>query len=248
MHVYDTLIIGSGYSSIGYALKNENCIIIEATQCCDANFFLPLKNFSYKNYTPVTDLGKELEAVFNKYQLFRNGLMCTNALEPAFCEFISDKNVNVLLKCRVVNIKKLDGYFEVTTISSEGLSTVYAKTVFDSTPSKDAKKYLSVLCMGEAIDSDIEILSKVFEGSTFEKAFYDDRFVMYLPVANNADLNETLNYVHDLWLTSGAKTKILYVSPVFAQKDETVLFPKDSAFSNPVEAFEAGILFQGGKV
>lgn len=246
MRVYDNLIIGSGYSSMGYALKKENCIIVEENQCCDPHFYLPLKNFSFCEYTPVTDLGKRLDSVFRKYRLFRNGYMCTNALEAAFCEFVLDENVDILLKSRVVNIEKSDGYFEVTIISSEGLSTLYAKDVYDTRPSENTKKHITVLAMGEAIDSDVKILSEIFKNGTFEKAFYDDRFAMYLPADNFSDLNEALNYIHDLWLNSGTKSKILYVPPVFATKDKNGNFPKDSAFSNPIEAFEAGVLFQGG--
>ncbi len=249
MHLYDAVIIGSGYGSVGFALKNGNSIIIEENQCADPNFYLPLKNFSYTEYTPVTDLGKKLNSVFEKYNLFKGGYMCTNALEAAFCEFLINEDVEILLKARVVNCKKLDdGTFEVTVITSEGLITIHTKNLFDTRPSKDAKKYLTVISMTENIDPAIKILSEVFENSTFEKAFYDDRFAMYLPVENTCDVNEALIYIHDKWLTAKVDAKILYVAPVFATKADknNVLFPKDYNFSNPIEAFEAGVLFQGG--
>lgn len=248
MHLYDSLIIGAGYSSLGYALKNGNSIIIEENQCADPNFYLSLKNFSYTEYTPVTDLGKKLNSVFEKYNLFKDGFMCTNAFEPALCEFLTKENVEILLKSRVVNFKKLnDGTFEILVISTEGLSTFYAKDVIDTRPSKNAQKYLTVISMTENIDPAVKILSEVFENSTFEKAFYCDRFAMYLP-AGTSDINEMLNNIHDLWLTAKVDAKILYVAPVFATKADknNVLFPKDYNFSNPIEAFEAGVLFQGG--
>lgn len=246
MHVYDALIIGSGYSAVGYALKNGNSIIIEETQCCDSQFYLPLRSFVCDDYSPVTDLGKRLNSVFEKYNLFKDGYMCTNAFEPAFCEFLRTEKVEIFLKSRVVNYIKTDGIFEITVISSEGLSTIYAKNVFDTRPQKDAKRFLTVLSMTKDIDSAIKLLSNTFEDATFEKAFYDDRFAMHLP-AEILDINEMLINIHDKWLLAGTEAKILYVAPVFfTEKDSSVDFPKDYNFSNPIEAFEAGILFQGG--
>lgn len=249
MHLYDALIIGSGYSSLGYALARKNCIILEETQCCDAHFYLPLKSFIYDKYTPVTVFGKELNSMFEKYNLFNDGFMCTNAFEPTFCQFIAKENVNIILKSRVVTCKKLDDKFEVTFISAEGLVTVYAKNVYDTRPAKTAKRYITVISMTENIDSAVKILSKTFTDATFTKAFYDDRFAMHLPVNSTADINETLSYIHDKWLLASVDAKILYVAPVFATKkdDEPFGFPKDYNFKNPIHAFESGVLFAGGE-
>ncbi len=251
MHLYDSLIIGSGYSSVGFALKRQNCLICEETHCCDTHFYLPLKSFIHSKYTPVTEFGKKLNSVFEKYDLFNNNFMCTNCFEPAFCEFISKENIDVILKCRVVDYKKLDnGSFEVTILTAEGLSTVYAKNRFDTvTPTLNANKYITVLFVSTNAEADIDILSKEFEGSTFTNAFYESRYVMHLPVDKGNDVNEVLSCISDKWETINFDAKILYVPPVLCPTEaicEKETFPNDVNFKNPIAAFDAGVTFAGG--
>ena len=66
MQVYDTLIIGSGYFSVGYAMKNKNAVIVEDHQICDVNFYLPLKGYKYFPFSPSTTQGKKL---LNHYKM-----------------------------------------------------------------------------------------------------------------------------------------------------------------------------------
>ncbi|MBR6765946.1 MAG: hypothetical protein IKM06_05605 [Clostridia bacterium] len=251
MHVYDSIIIGSGYSAVGYTIKNGNTITLEESHTCDTQFYLPLKSFIHTEYKPVTPLGIRLDSHFNKYGLFKDGYMCTNGFEPAFCEFISKESVDILLKCKVISVERLDdGICKVTIFTAEGFSTVYAKNVFDSKGTKDhSKKYLTVLFVTENGESDIKKLSAVFDGSTFTKAFYDTRYVMHLPLKDIIDVNEAISYIDDKWKTADTDAKVLYIPPVFCftQEANESTFPKDQCFSNPIAAFEAGILFNGGE-
>ena len=248
MHVYDTLIIGSGYSSMGYALKKENCIILEETQCCDAHFYLPLKSFIFTAYTPKTELGIKLNSVFEKYNLFKDGFMCLNAFESAFCEFISGENIEIILKSKVIGYEKTDdNIFKITAVSSEGLCTFYAKNIIDS-KGKEADKYITVLFATENGADAIEKLSKIFTDGTFTKAFYENRFAMHLPAKNIDNINEMLSIIEEKWKMANTDAKVLYVAPVFATapNKNNDNFPKDFNFENPIEAFEAGVFLAGG--
>ena len=164
MNTYDTLIIGSGYSPVGYALTNKNCLIVEETQCCDTHFYLALKSFLHNEYSPVTELGKNLMSFFEKYNLFGDGYMLTNALEAAFCDFLSEQNINIFLKCRVVSkFLQDDGTYKVTLHSNEGHSTIIAKKIIDTTLiSKDYENYYTVLYLTENADSAKSVLTEAF--------------------------------------------------------------------------------------
>ena len=254
MHVYDSLIIGSGYSSSGYALTKKNCIICEESHCCDTHFYLPLKGFKHVKYTPVTTLGKRLDALFESYGLFKDDSMCPNCFESAFCRFLSGENADILLKCRVVKTVLTDGgIYEVTVSTAEGLNTLYAKNVFDtSKASGKATRYITVLYMGSDGAAAENALSKVFTDATFTTAFYSGRFAMHLPAGEITDINEMLCRIEDKWKTADTDARILYVPPVFAYcSDECATpctFPNDIDFQNPIAAFEAGIRFAGGEL
>jgi len=70
MRIYDTLIIGCGYSSAGYALAGGNCILCEENQLCDSHFTMPLGSFRYHRYTPKTPDHSRLLEAFTELELF----------------------------------------------------------------------------------------------------------------------------------------------------------------------------------
>ena len=47
MEQFDTVLIGSGYSSIGYAVGNKKTLIVEEQEIADTHFYLPLRSFRY---------------------------------------------------------------------------------------------------------------------------------------------------------------------------------------------------------
>ena len=65
MHVYDSLLIGSSYVSLGYAAAKGNCLIAEESHICDTHFYLPFKSFAYTAYEPKSEDGKRLLSVFS---------------------------------------------------------------------------------------------------------------------------------------------------------------------------------------
>ena len=87
MKVYDTLLIGCSYASVGYALNSKNTLIVEQTQSADTRFYLPLRSYNLDAYTPTTEYGKSLLDTFNSFKLIDGEKINANALESAFCDF-----------------------------------------------------------------------------------------------------------------------------------------------------------------
>ena len=79
----DTLIIGSGYSSAGFALTENNCLIAEETEMCDTHFYLPLQCYEYKDFAPSENLSAELFDTFQKFGLFKNSMQNVNFFRGA---------------------------------------------------------------------------------------------------------------------------------------------------------------------
>lgn len=243
MKIYDTLIVGSGYFSVGYAIKNKNVIIIEEHQTCDVNFYLPLKSFKYNHYEPVSAKAKELYSLYLERNIFNKTEQNVNAFEGAFCKFIYENNVDVLLKTRMVRISKTpNGVFDVTVQSNEGLTHIFAKQIIN-TINKAQKNYYTTLFISNDIACDKKALLSVFDGAEFENTFYPDRFALHIPISNT---NENLIklFVYEKWNSCGTKAKIVYMAPVFYSTTATSAVC-DDYYDNPIRAFEAGYLYKG---
>ena len=52
MKKYETLVIGSSFASVGFALGGADVLIAEQTEMLDTSFYLPMVNFDYKEYEP----------------------------------------------------------------------------------------------------------------------------------------------------------------------------------------------------
>ena len=241
MNVYDTLIIGSGYSSIGYAAAIPNTVICEEHQICDTSFYLPLRSFRYKQYCPKTEEGAQMLDIFQSLSLFRDNEQNTNKFEIAICKYISEKQINILLKCRVIHIDhSSDDLYDVTVQTNEGLTHLFAKKIIDITNKSSEKRY-TILFICDDIEKTSDKLLSAYSGAQIESAFYPGRYAIHIPV-HNTDENRIKLEIYEKWRSFGIDAKILYMAPVFygaARTDKLC----DDHYENPIEAFEAGYFY-----
>lgn len=236
MHIYDTLIIGCSYMSAGYAVTRKNCIICEKTELCDTHFGAVLCGFEASVCNPCTEEGKKLLQIYSYMKLFKDGMQNLNAFECAFCKYIIDSGLDVLLKCRVVDVSFNNGIYEVTVIANSGLDKLYAKHIRDF--SNDGKDYITVQFVSSDIERDIPLLQKEFGNAKFEKAFYDNRYALYVP-AGGLDINMLKLDIYNKWHACGTTAKILHIpSAMFSNNGEKLC---DEKFDGFIEAFEAGV-------
>ena len=236
MHTYDTLIIGCSYMSVGYAVRKGNCIICEKTELCDTHFGAALCGFEVNNCSACTDEGKKLLQIYNDMKLFKEGMQNLNAFECAFCKYITYSGLDLLLKYRVIEVTFNDGIYEVTVMSNSGLDKLYAKNIKDF--SNNGKDYITVQFVTSDIARDIPLLQKEFGEAKVEKAFYDNRYAIYVPVGI-LDINMLKFDIYNKWKACGTTAKILHIpSAMFSKYGEKIC---DEKFDSFVEAFEAGV-------
>jgi len=236
MHIYDTLIIGCSYMSAGYAVTRKNCIICEKSELCDTHFGAALCGFEASDYMPCTVEGKTLWHIFSDMKLLGNGMQNLNAFECAFCKYIIDSGLDVLLKSRVVDVAFNGGIYEVTVITNSGLDKLYAKHIRDF--SNDGKDYITVQFVSSDIERDIMLLQKEFGEVKTEKAFYDNRYALYVP-AGGSDINMLKIDIYNKWHACGTTAKILHIPSAMYSKNGEKLC--DEKFDSFIEAFEAGV-------
>lgn len=236
MHIYDTLIIGCSYMSAGYAVTRKNCIICEKTELCDTHFGAALCGFEAGVCNPCTEEGKKLLQIYNDMKLFKNNMQNLNAFECAFCKYITGSGLDVLLKCRVIEATFNDGIYEVIVMTNSGLDKLYAKNIKDF--SNNGKDFITVQFVRNDIERDIPLLQKEFGEAKVEKAFYDNRYAIYVP-SNGLDINMLKLAIYNKWKTCGTTAKILHIpSAMFSKYGEKLC---DEKFDSFIEAFEAGV-------
>ena len=241
MNIYDTLIIGSGYASIGYATACANTVICEEHQICDTQFYLPLRSFRYKHYSPKTEGGAQLLNIFESLALFRDNEQNANGFEFAMCKYIAQKQLDILLKCRIVSIVRQPNLiYDVTVQTNEGLTHLFAREILDMT-NKSSEKHFTVLFVCDNIEKVRDKLLSAYSGAQIESAFYEGRYALHI-LAQDTDENRIKLEVYEKWRSLGIDAKILYMAPVFygsASADKLC----DSDYENPIEAFEAGYFY-----
>jgi len=242
MHIYDTLIVGSGYFSAGYALKRGNCIICEEHQICDTGFYLPLRSFSYTPYIPQTADGRELLSEFESLSLFDGGMQELNRFELAFCRFAVNKSLKTLLKCRVISVEaQSDGVYCVTVQTNEGISALFARSILN-TSEAPAKKRYTVLFVSDCLqDAEREKILNAFPEAEIEPAFYSGRYALHFS-ADGYDENTVKVYAYETWKTLCTEAKILYMAPVFYGEGRGDGIG-DGDYGNPIMAFECGMRY-----
>lgn len=238
--VYDTLIIGSGYFSLGYAASHENTVICESSEGCDTGFCLPISGFKYHPYAPKSRDGERLLQIFESLSLFSGGMQNTSAFECALCKYICEAGAEVLLKCRVISTDvTADGMIDATVQTNEGLSHIFTRKIID-TRAKTEKKRLTVLFVTENIRETERELCAAFDGAFIEPAFYENRYALYIPVGDT-DVNRVKIFVYEKWKNLTTDAKIIYIAPAFYSPDGSQT--SDTSYNNPIEAFDAGYFF-----
>ena len=238
MHIYDALIIGCGYAAVGYAQTRKNTLILEEQHACDTAFYLPLKGFRWAPYSPKTEEGKALLSCFEELSLFERGMQCTTAFESAFCKYLLTKNINILLKSRLVRTKKLpDGFFEVEISTNEGLHTVLARRVLRARE-KAEERSMTVLMSG-TVES-LAPLKLHFTGMMAEPAFYEGRVALHIPVPVDMNENVAKVWIYRKLCDASCKGKIISIAPSFVTRGDREYPLDDRNYENPIEAFEAG--------
>ncbi len=240
---YKTLIIGSGYAALGYALEQGNTLICEESELCDTAFCLPLSDFGRWGYNPVTEQGRALLAHFESAGIVRDGYPNTGALECGFCGFAIERGVKIRLKTRVISTTLADGrLYNVRMISGAGIEQICAERVIDMRLC-GSKRTLTALFTTDSPERDLTQLKAAFPDGDIEPAFYGGRYALRLP-ADHGDYINAKRELYARWSSAAHGAQLLYTAPALAVRLEIKCdVPGDSCYADPIAALEAGIFY-----
>ena len=236
MRATDTLIIGSGYAALGYAVVHPDTLIVEERELCDTSFCFPQRGYDEIG-APTDSAARELYEYYAERGLVRDGRLNVGALEMGMCSFMLDRGVRVLLKCRAVSVERTsEQVYFVTLINGAGIEHVTARRVIDMRPVGD-RKTLTVLFTADPEAAD-EVSAAFPEGSV-TPAFYEGRYALTLPASR--EYIEEKRRVIDRWRSAEHGARLLYIAPALAQRADRADPLRDSYFDSPFDAFSAGV-------
>ncbi len=233
MEFFDTVLLGSGYSSCGYAASGADCLIVEEQEIADTHFYLPLRSYRHTPYTPVTDEGRALSEIFNSLGLIRDGKQNANGFEVALCRYLEERELPILLKARAVGEREEDGRTVLTLSTNEGLLKVACRRVIDT---RSGKKNERMTVLIAAREEAAAIAASLLTGYEMTEAFYPGQYALFAPLSG--DINVALCKIADA-LDGAEGVRILAVAPAFAADGEGRPLSDDD-YENPIAAFEAG--------
>ena len=185
---YDTVILGSGYFSLGYAATHESTLIIEDTQLLDPNFYGTLSGFDMKCAKPSSKGANLLYDAFAGEGVLGEEKLAVNELESVLCRFVESRKPNILFGTFCIGVEKSEGAYKVSFCNNEGINSVFAKRVIDA----------RVAC-----GNSMCILVAVKDGqepklSAISNAFYDDQRLVKFDFEGNIDINDAKSRMLDL--------------------------------------------------
>lgn len=233
MELYDTVLLGSGYSSCGYAASGADCLIVEEQEIADTHFYLPLRSYRHTPYTPATDEGRALADLFAALGLFRDGKQNVNGFEPALCRYMAERDLPILFKARAVRRREESGRQILTLSTNEGLLEVGCRRVIDTRSGRRNERMTALITAREEAAA---IAASLLSGFEMTEAFYPDQYALFAPYLG--DINTALCRIADA-LSGAEGVRILSVAPCYAADGEGRLLSDDD-YENPIAAFEAG--------
>lgn len=238
---FETLIIGSGYFSLGYAQSHKNTLIIEETQLVDPNFFGRLDGFGMVTRRPTAKSAAELYDALDADGVIGEGRLAVNELEPAVCRFLRGKEPDILLGTVCVGVEKEKGGYLVSICNNEGVSELHCKRVIDTRTEQG-----SVMNILVAIEDGKE---PQIEGIL--PAFYGDQRLLTLDLGEVTDINEAksraLDIIEDSFKAVGARavgfSYRMLGAPCFEPytDGDGILHVDERAFGDIFTAFEKGV-------
>ena len=131
---FDTLIFGASFLGLGAALSMNNCAVIEGGCLFGAEFVNCYKVNAPEQIKVKTKPGAAFWADLQKRGLvYENGDIYQGPSVYVLSRFLKVKNMDIYLMAEVIDLKKIDGLYNITVYTTKGFEYFKAKKIIETT-------------------------------------------------------------------------------------------------------------------
>lgn len=248
MKAFDTVILGSGYFSLGYAMTMPDTLIIERTHLCDPTFGGTLFGFCAEGDRNIGAETERLRDFYAEHGLIDGNCFNASVSEAGMCAYALKNNVEILFGSVCIEIVKRCFGYEITVFNNGGFESIGAKRVIDARRGRG--KILSVLCRGEISAEELTCTDDFKVDVT--RAFREEERVVNFTFFGETDVNfakaKAVRYLEALLPETGAKIlQCAYLMredaslPPFTDGDIPAV--RDISYKTALNAFDAGVKY-----
>jgi len=255
MKQYSAVVISAGYAGVGYALCNDNVLVLEKGEMPGSDFHSVLRP-SEKLSQSHTDKGREFLAFLSNNSLIHGEFVDIFQMSLALCKYIQnqDKKPEILLDVQLVEVIQKDRYFEIEYRTNSGIHTVIADRVIDTSFAFDSarenvfiQKKLLHVHMSNMPDGYEESILKVYSDVKFHNGFYENEATASFEFPVDCEIFEARQTIEDCFEKAfndehPVIDMISFEFDIVASplKNDDIIWLPPHTFSNPIAAFDAG--------
>jgi hypothetical protein len=252
---YDVAVLGATFLGFGIALNSENCVVIESGGIFGPEFTGNYKICPPAKVSPKTESGKEfLRQLEMRKIVSASGDIYQAPAVYVMSAFLRERPVDILLMTEVMDIAGKDGVYHIRVYHAGGFETITAKKIVDT--NVFAKKTDAPFAGG--IKKSLNAVIYNPQANSLDRLSYNEASKLYtysLPVSFEKTRYEAIEEL--CGLEGIFKTKNMKISsiasefaydmpPVHRVIAENLIWNPSIAYTNPVEAFDAGALVAAG--
>ena len=236
MRKTEWLIFGATFLGFSFAMKKENCVILEEGCTIGPEF---VENFNQKEPKPFNPVTKDGEVIKN-ILLDKNFISETGEYYPTpmlfeFAKLIEKKqDIEIHFDTVVTAVSKENDGFLVEFSNCNGKQTIFAKNILDTTSCGVFRNNKRSAFFAAAVESKGEVKNEIMN-------------INFIFVPFDKDFTETRKNVFEKAKKLG--TKIMMLSNSLCYRDEVkpycendIHYAPSDGFYNPLFAFEGGVL------
>jgi len=143
---YDTAVLGASFMGLGVAMQTENTIVIEKGGTFGSEFVNSFRVCKPGIQLPSTEMGRAFwQELKSRGLISEEGDIHAGPTVYVLSKYLMEKQTDILLMTEVTDIKKVDGYFQITLYHAGGFEEILAGNILNTTAFGIGQKYLNAI-------------------------------------------------------------------------------------------------------
>lgn len=263
-----TVVIGATFAGVGIAAAaKQKALIVEQASQPGHEFISSYRPGEHWDCKPRTPEGKRfLDQLVQRNVLSDNGLVHIPAVLPVLCHYIKTERLPILLMTTIADISEQPDGYEVTLFHASGMETITAERIIDTSsqglfhsgkPQSITGKSINAMLHRPAEPTASPPVS-YDKSVSFVQGRFESEVILKVELAPDDDWIAARRKLHSLWssrpeslrswsIAALADTFEMHTAEGPTEISRNWCRLPSCAYSNLLEAFEAGLRFAESK-